>query len=577
MKYAHQKETRGARATLRALALLILAAALYAPSRAHAGGFWLTDRGARPLARGFAFVAGADDPQSLWYNPAGLAWSGQQLMLDASYTFFDGTYARVDSGGNQLPAIDIPPTPVPIPGIAYSHPLNDEWTIGAGIFAPNALLVDYHDYFDQNGQPCNPDDGDITCVAPQRYSLQTMDGSALAIFALGAAFRPREELSIGFGTQIIAGVFSAETTLNGCDGAICVQPEDPENDGYARISAPVIDFGPTAGITYDAGPVRIGASLLWWPRALRGTGTMEVRLPASPLFSGGHLEGNKAKIAADFPLQVRLGVEVQPIEAWRVEAAVVWEQWSTEKALTIEPQNVWMRDVLALGDYQVGPISIPRNMNDVWSLRLGSTISPLANGSIEISFGANYENSSFDDAYLTPLTIDTRKLVVGGGVSARVMDGLWFDVSFAHVFLEDRNVTNSAVPQPNAIRPPQSPEITAYIGNGQYTMEANMIAGGLRWQIGRGAEDDPETGALPPAPAAPRVEEAELDPAAEPIRESLVTPVTEPTPAAAAAATEPAPPVAGSAEPTVVGDEPPPTARRTPRRLRTAADPDPYR
>ncbi|MBC7171120.1 MAG: hypothetical protein H5U40_01765 [Polyangiaceae bacterium] len=73
MSYVRFSLSRATSSTLCRILALALAAAVYAPSHAHAGGFWITDRGARPMSRGFAFVAGADDPQSLWYNPAGLA------------------------------------------------------------------------------------------------------------------------------------------------------------------------------------------------------------------------------------------------------------------------------------------------------------------------------------------------------------------------------------------------------------------------------------------------------------------------------------------------------------------------
>ncbi|MBC7172044.1 MAG: outer membrane protein transport protein, partial [Polyangiaceae bacterium] len=191
---------------LNSLVALALAALVFAPSVAHAGGFWLTDRGTRPMSRGFAFVAGADDPQALWYNPAGLAWSGQQLMLDSTYMFFDGTYARVDSGGNQLPEVNVGQVPLPIPGGAYSHPLSEKLTLGVGLFAPNALLVDYDDYFDvSSGAPCDPSAGDPYCVQPQRYSADSLGGSLLSNIAVALAWRPIKQLSIGFGANVMVG------------------------------------------------------------------------------------------------------------------------------------------------------------------------------------------------------------------------------------------------------------------------------------------------------------------------------------------------------------------------------------
>ena len=82
------------------------AALLLTAATAHAGGQFLPVRGVRPAARGGAFVAGADDPGALWYNPAGLAellgGAKMELLLDAALVGHDITYTRVDSGGNVL-------------------------------------------------------------------------------------------------------------------------------------------------------------------------------------------------------------------------------------------------------------------------------------------------------------------------------------------------------------------------------------------------------------------------------------------------------------------------------------------
>ncbi|MEM9195941.1 MAG: aromatic hydrocarbon degradation protein, partial [Myxococcota bacterium] len=58
----------------------ILVAALSPASTALGGGFYLAPRGTGPLARGGAFVAGANDPHAIWYNPAGISYSGNQIL-----------------------------------------------------------------------------------------------------------------------------------------------------------------------------------------------------------------------------------------------------------------------------------------------------------------------------------------------------------------------------------------------------------------------------------------------------------------------------------------------------------------
>ncbi|MBX3252178.1 MAG: OmpA family protein [Myxococcales bacterium] len=514
-----------------ALTATLLLGALLTPSTAEAGGLFLTDRGTRPLGRGFAFVAGADDPQSLWYNPAGLSWSGQQLLLDGTMTFFYGSYTRIDSGGNVLTPVDIDAAPLPIPMLAYSHPIGD-WTLGFGLHAPNATLLRWPYGVREGGGTCDATTAagaaDPTCrAAPQRYSLFSLNGSAFVNITPAVAWR-RGGLSIGAGMHLLVGSFVGETAISGCDGTLCSQPEDPEWDGVARFTlSPIVHPGLTLGVTYDAGIVRIGGSFVWWPAAISGNAKLDVRLPGAPLFDGARVEGDRARLELSLPIILRLGVEVRPVRGLRVEAALVYERWSMQTAATIEPRDVWIRDAVAIGDYQVGPIQIPRNMNDVWSVRLGGSYA-VWNDRMLISAGANYETSSFDDAHLTPLTLDSDKLVLGLGLSVEVKAGLWLDVSYAHVFMRDREVRNSQVPQPNPIRPDRNPGIpptaggTVYVGNGDYRMEADIVGLGLRWQIdapSRAAPPDDEeddrspepesTTAWPQAQAAPTLAPAE--------------------------------------------------------------------
>ena len=496
------------------LALVVSSVFAALPQRAEAGGLFLTDRGVRPLSRGFAFVAGADDPQALWYNPAGLAYSGQQFLFDATLTFLRADFTRIDSGGNVLPTVDVDAAKLPIPMIAYSHPVREDLVLAFGIHAPNASLLRWPRGVSAQGGTCDAtSDPSADCeAAPQRYSLYSLEGSAFVNLTPAVAYRPIPELSLGVGLHLLVGRFVGETAISACDGFLCTQPENPEWDGVAQFDLnPIVHPGFTIGATYDADVVRIGASMVWWPGAISGEADLNVRLPSAPLFNGARVEGDKARLELDLPLILRAGVEVRPTPRFRVEAALVWEHWSTQKAAKITPDDVWIRDAVAIGDYQVGPIEIPRNMNDVWSLRLGGTAEVIPDR-LEVSAGVNYENSSFDDAYLTPLTLDARKVVVALGASVRVTDTVFVDVSYGHVFMADPSVRNSAVPQNNPIRPPRSPDVPAssggavYIGNGDYDMEADIVGIGMRWQV---------DAVSAPAPAEPEVDAPAPDAAPE--------------------------------------------------------------
>ncbi|GAB4207971.1 MAG: hypothetical protein OHK0013_26030 [Sandaracinaceae bacterium] len=507
-----------------------------APSTAYAGGFYLLERGTRGLGRGGAQVAGADDPGALWYNAAGLGYAGggqgdgrqrEQFLLDGTLTLLETQYTRIDSGGNTLPTVTGGGMPLPIPTVAGTFDLGlSDFTFGVGIYAPNASLLAWPESITVDG---------TERAAPQRYSLLSLEGSLIAGFAIGGAWRPIPELSIGLGGALIYGSFAARTTLSACDGVVCSFPEDPEYDAVAQLTFnPIFTGIGTAGVIWDPGPVRLGFSMMT-PFVFSGGADIRVRPPGAAAFDGAFTrtrEGDCAtvtdeEIAAaregggahrcettvadfrlDFPWIVRLGVQLDLVENLALELAVVWETWSVQQEAMIRPRDVWIVDSLGFLDFEVGPLSIPRRMSDTVSVRLGGeyTIDDL----VQIRAGAYYENGAFSDPYLQALTIDSDKIVASVGGSVRAFDGVWIDamVGYAHLF--PRSVRNSQVPQPNPIRP--APADQVYVGNGDYTMTAPFFGLGVRvladWSPGPAQIADPE-----PAPeTTPEPTETPVDP-----------------------------------------------------------------
>ena len=558
----------------RSLALVAIAAACGAltPSVAQAGGFYLLERGTRGLGRGGAQVAGADDPGALWFNPAGLGYAGggegdargrEQFLFDATLTLLETQYTRIDSGGQTLPTVTGNGMPLPIPTIAGTFDLGlEDFTFGVGVYAPNASLLAWPESITVNGEQR---------AAPQRYSLLSMEGSLIAGFAIGGAWRPIPELSIGLGGALIYGSFAARTTLSACDGAICSFPEDPEYDGVAQLTFnPIFTGIGTAGVIWDPGPIRLGFSMMT-PFVFSGAANIQVRPPSATAFEGAftrtrdgdcamvsdeeiadvragggthRCESTLADFRLDFPWILRLGVQLDLIDNLAVELAVVWETWSVQQEAQIRPRDVWIVDSLSFLDFQVGQLNIPRRMNDTVSVRLGAEYT--IDDFVQIRGGGYFENGSFSDQYLQALTIDSDKLVFSLGGSIRAFDGVWIDamVGYAHLF--PRSVRNSAVPQPNPIRP--APADQVYVGNGDYSMTAPFFGLGIRvlpdWSPSAPPAVEPEPEPTPvdiePAPetnpdrpwyqqGADAAPPAEVAP--EPTPEPVVAPEPEPEPA----------------------------------------------
>src|SRR6185369_3536252 len=85
---------------------------------------------------------------------------------------------------------------LPIPTIGGSYRINDKFTIAGGVFAPYSAITTYP--LTVNGQP-----------AATRYSLVSLDGSALVTLGGWLAWKPIEELSFGAGIEMLTGKFKS--------------------------------------------------------------------------------------------------------------------------------------------------------------------------------------------------------------------------------------------------------------------------------------------------------------------------------------------------------------------------------
>ncbi len=488
--------------SIHSFALCLLLTCVLSPTPVFAGGLYLTDHGVRALGRGGAFVAGADDGQSLWYNPAGLAFAGDKhVLMDGTLTFFRGSFQRVtrDDVNDPSPTVDVDPMMLPIPTLALADSLGTrDFMFGFGVMAPNAVTMRW------------PETAGVTATgAPRlgstRHSLISMQGSAIADIALGASYSGIDGLSIGVGVHIIPARFRAAMYLSACDyGALCQQPEQPDYEAPAALDLKLaVTATPMLGLIYERGIVKVGASFMLF-YDIKGKAKLDTQLPSAPLFGPSdectsndarktnphcaRVVGDKADFKMAMPMIARLGVELRPTEAISMEAAVVYEGWSRQRDFSINSQNIRIENAVGIPTYAVGAINFPRQMQDVWSLRFGGELRP-DGSAITLRGGLMFENSAFGNRTLTPLTFDSRKVMLGLGASLELWQNTYVDVVYAHVFMVDPKVRTSTVYPSNPLRPPYQADPSdpvgkpEAIGNGNYHMEADLIGGGLRFNL----------------------------------------------------------------------------------------------
>lgn len=456
----------------------------------HAAGLYFSDRGVRGLGRGGALVAGSDDAGSIYYNPAGLAFAGNQFLFDASWLNYTGTYQRkaevIQTDPNTgeptgqtftrtFPTVEGTSPLVPIPTLVYADPLGTkDFNFALGVWAPYAAITSYPETL--SGSP-----------APQRYSLISLDGSALAVVGAYAAWRPEKEIALGAGVEVLGGFFETSVAFSACvpDRFICA-PEQPDYDAVTKLRVgPIVAPSGVLGATLvPDDDVRLGLAY-HLPFFINSGATVDVRLPSAPVFENASQQGNDATVKFTLPGILRSGVEYRGIEDTRIELAFVWENWSAHDNISLHPENISLRDVEAFpAEYKIGDITLERNFQDSYSFRLGGEHRIMAGDyPLDIRAGISYEKSAVPTPYLSVTTVDLDKITVGLGGGLHV--GKWrFDGVVARVFGQTAEVSvdEARISQVLPLRA-NAPARKNYINAGRYEASALVLGVGLTYQF----------------------------------------------------------------------------------------------
>lgn len=489
-------------------ALLSAAAGLAVVTSAadvDAAGLYFSDRGVRPVGRAGAFVAGADDLGAIWYNPAGIAFAGETLLADFSWLRFGSTYQRRSlvrdpatgdeqiQGTNYFPEVEGTSPVLPIPTLAFSNRLglDEKWNFAAGVFAPYSALTSYPETpIDFRGQNVPP---------PQRYSLITLDGSALVVAGLWASYMPSKSVALGLGLQMLTGNFASRLAFNACppDRLLCAA-EDPNYDAYTQLTVGPI-FAPSANagviaIVHDAPgvEVRLGASAQA-PFFVSAPAKVQIRLPSAQVFRDAYVEGDSARVKFRLPAIARVGLETRlgAKKQTRMELSVAYETWSMHDKIEIVPSDggIRLRNVAGFSDpYPVGTLAQARGFRDTFSVHAGlEHLFDLGGYDLAIRGGTSYERSAVPPEYLSVLTVDVDKvqLAIGGSLYVGSKKQLRLDAVLAHTFgfTTDVDPRAAQITKVKAIRANDpADEDNTRVNGGRYTASAQVVGVGLNWK-----------------------------------------------------------------------------------------------
>lgn len=358
-------------------------------TNARAVGFRLPNQDPVGIARGNAFVATADNPSAIYYNPAGITQlEGDQfragMYLISSDTKFTSSLglgsAHTDSSFQ------------PVPQLYYSHAFkNTPFTAGLGIYAPFGLGIDWG-----NNAPFDP-------MARKGKLLYATVNPVIAWRAL-----PSLSLAIG-------------PNLNYANADL--------QSGMFKFKGDAISAAFTAGVLWQPHTQwSFGLKYQSWSDLdLEG----HSELPAVPLPTKVDTTAS-----AHIPQSVTFGVSYRPTTNWNFEVDLDWTDWDSLNTVNFERNDPVFAPV----------VPFPFNYRSSWMYEVGVT-RQLGNG-WSVSAGYIYSENSIPDANFNPLIPDSNLHLGSVGVGHKGKTWDW-DLGYTLAYNDKREVTGAVVPLAN--------------------------------------------------------------------------------------------------------------------------------
>lgn len=391
----------------RALLLLCVLTPVSAPLAA--AGFGLFQHGGRGAAQAGAFVARADGPSAVRYNPAGVARL-EGLQFEAGLDF-GAPKDELDSPGRT----DLPHHIIQFPPALYATWKPKEaalpLTFALGLDSPLWTIENWD-----------------TALFPGRFETIRQEATFFEIrptvgWAIG------EHWSLGGSLRYVKGAF--ETSFASREELFL----GPQNVVVAEITgeaATDLDgFGIDVGVQYSAPNWGWGA-VLGSGVALDGGGDISY-FPREP-FTDPQVQAafdrrftsSAAQMNFELPPTAAVGLWWGLTDSLKVEGDIVWSGWSALDRTRIEIANNPYR---SYGSGEPEALDRPRDWQDVVSLRLGAewTLSP----QWALGGGIALEPSPVPEATIEPGFPQGDALVLAFGASYN-LPGLSFDAGYSY-------------------------------------------------------------------------------------------------------------------------------------------------
>lgn len=422
------------RITLRSLSRLLLSClvvSLTLNGAAYGSGFLIVEQGAKASSMSGAFVATADDPSAIFFNPAGLA---QQRRLSgiggATFITFKNEFRGDRNDEFTSGQTGFYDRHLFIPPNGYvTVPIGENLTFGVGLFSAFGLRTDWSDPW--VGRFVSRDTNLKTASLEPALAWQTSDGR----FAVGAGveyrrarvtlnrnnatFNPFTGRLVDVANVYLSSDWEAST---GWNVGVLFKPSPMWRIGISHRSDMDIDFTGEATFTQiPTGNAQVDA-------------IVRSQLPPN--------QGIATTLP--FPALTAAGIAISPDATWDIEFDVWRTTWSRFETLLVEFEQT-----------PAVNLDRPQNWKDTYSYRLGAN--KRATDNWDIRFGAVHDKNPQPTDVVGPLLPDADRTGVTFGVGYH--RGIWI-LDVGMMFLDFRERSTEGISSDNF--------------NGTYKTNANL-------------------------------------------------------------------------------------------------------
>lgn len=356
------------------------------PATAFANGTRLPNQGTEAAARGNAFVATADNPSAIYYNPAGITQlEGVQLQSD-NY-LIEARYDYRRTAGS--PTVEAASDPSLIPQLyATWTPDGSRLSYGLGLYSPFGQSTDW------------PDNTGFRTQA-------TLNEVIFITVAPTIAWKISDNLSIGAGLQINRVDADLRRGLAPVPGNEFRFTGDDTSLGYNLGVLWRVNERHVFGLSYQS----------------RSTSHLDGEVTFTPPGASAPAEAGLA-----FPDIITAGYSWRPTPAWNIELGVDRTNWDLLNSTTLRapsvPLTVPIRFDWEASYYYL--LGVTRHLSDGW----------------RVSAGYCYSENSVPDSTFNPAVPDMSRHLASIGVG-RKLGALDLFLMYQHGFRASRDVTGA--------------------------------------------------------------------------------------------------------------------------------------